>query len=72
MPITTPEIKIKDVKRFGAKIIQHGDDVNTALHEAKSYSKKKKLTFVHPFDDPYTIAGQGTIGKEILEDDNRL
>ena len=70
MPITTPEIKIKDVKRFGAKIIQHGDDVNTALKEAKSLSKKKKLTFVHPFDDPYTIAGQGTIGKEILEDDN--
>ena len=41
MPITTPEIKIKDVKRFGAKIIQYGDDVNTALHEAKSLSKKR-------------------------------
>ena len=48
MPITTPEIKIKDVKRFGAKIIQHGDDVNTALQEAKSISKKKKLTLSTP------------------------
>ena len=70
MPITTPEIKIKDVKRFGAKIIQYGDNVDAALKEAKAIAKEKKLTFVHPFDDPYTIAGQGTIGKEILEDDN--
>lgn len=70
MPITTPEIKIKDVKRFGAKIIQYGDNVDAALKEALSIAKKKKLSFVHPFDDPLTIAGQGTIGKEILEDDN--
>ena len=70
MPITTPEIKIKDVRRFGAKILQHGDNVNSALEEALSISKKKKLTFVHPFDDPMTIAGQGTIGKEILDDNN--
>jgi len=72
MPITTPEIKIKDVKRFGAKIIQHGDNVNAALKEALSLAKKNKLSFVHPFDDPLTIAGQGTIGKEILEDDNNF
>ena len=70
MPITTPEIKIKDVRRFGAKILQHGDNVNSALEEALNISKKKKLTFVHPFDDPMTIAGQGTIGKEILDDNN--
>jgi len=72
MPITTPEIKIKDVKRFGAKIIQYGDDVNSALEKAKSISKKRQLAFVHPFDDPYTIAGQGTIGKEILENNNNF
>ena len=70
MPITTPEIKIKDVKRFGAKILQHGDNVDAALKEALSIAKKKKLSFVHPFDDPLTIAGQGTIGQEILEDKN--
>jgi threonine dehydratase len=70
MPITTPEIKIKDVKRFGAKILQHGDNVDAALKEALSIAKKRKLSFVHPFDDPLTIAGQGTIGKEILEDEN--
>ena len=72
MPITTPEIKIKDVKRFGAKIIQFGDNVDAALKEALSIAKKKKLSFVHPFDDPLTIAGQGTIGKEILEDKNEF
>ena len=70
MPITTPEIKIKDVKRFGAKILQHGDNVDAALKEALFIAKKKKLSFVHPFDDPLTIAGQGTIGQEILEDKN--
>lgn len=72
MPITTPEIKIKAVKRFGAKIILHGDNYDAAVKEALSISKKKKLSFVHPFDDPLTIAGQGTIGKEILEDTNNF
>ena len=62
-----PEIKIKDVKRFGAKILQHGDNVDAALKEALSIAKKRKLSFVHPFDDPLTIAGQGTIGLEIME-----
>ncbi|MDA7747975.1 threonine ammonia-lyase, biosynthetic, partial [Gammaproteobacteria bacterium] len=72
MPVTTPEIKIKAVKRFGAKIILHGDNYDQAVKEALSLSKKKKLAFVHPFDDPLTIAGQGTIGKEILEDKNNF
>tara|TARA_B110000305_G_scaffold193884_1_gene217644 strand:- start:3620 stop:5170 length:1551 start_codon:yes stop_codon:yes gene_type:complete len=72
MPVTTPEIKIKAVKRFGAKIILHGDNYDQAVKEALSLSKKKKLAFVHPFDDPLTIAGQGTIGKEILEDSNNF
>ena len=45
MPITTPEIKIKDVKRFGAKIIQHGDDVNTAFKRGKIFIKEKKINF---------------------------
>ena len=48
MPITTPEIKIKDVKRFGAKIIQHGDDVNTALKRGKIFIKEKKINFCSP------------------------
>ncbi|MDA7696062.1 threonine ammonia-lyase, biosynthetic, partial [Gammaproteobacteria bacterium] len=49
MPITTPEIKIKDVKRFGAKILQHGDNVDAALKEALSIAKKKKIVFCSSF-----------------------
>jgi threonine dehydratase len=49
MPITTPEIKIKDVKRFGAKILQHGDNVDAALKEALSIAKKKKTIFRSSF-----------------------
>ena len=66
MPITTPEIKIKDVKRFGAKIIQHGDDVNTALQEAKSLSNKKKemqLSFISP-EDP--------LGEELKQEISKI
>ena len=70
MPITTPEIKIKAVKSFGAKIILYGDNYDAAVKHATSLAKKKKLSFIHPFDDPLTIAGQGTIGKEILDDKN--
>ena len=67
MPITTPEIKVKAVKRHGAKILLHGDNYDAAVKEAKEIGKKEGYAFVHPFDDKYTIAGQGTVGKEILE-----
>ena len=68
MPITSPDIKVSSVKSFGAKILLDGDNINQSLKTALSLAKKKKLEFIHPFDDPLTIAGQGTIGKEILED----
>ena len=68
MPVTAPENKLKNVKRLGAKITQYGENLAKALVKADEIAKKKKYTFVHPFDDPYTIAGQGTVGKEILED----
>ena len=68
MPVTAPENKLNSVKRLGAKITQYGENLAEALVKADEVAKKKKYTFVHPFDDPYTIAGQGTIGKEILED----
>ena len=68
MPITTPEIKVKAVKRHGAKVLLHGDNYDAAVKEAK-IAKSNDFAFVHPFDDKYTIAGQGTIGKEILESD---
>jgi threonine dehydratase len=66
MPTVTPSIKIDAVKRRGATVVLHGD----SYHEAGLYAKKlaatKNLTYVHPYDDPLVIAGQGTIGMEIL------
>ena len=68
MPVTVPENKFNSVKRLGAKITLHGENLADALIKADEVAKKNNYTFVHPFDDKYTIAGQGTIGKEILED----
>ena len=70
MPITAAENKINAVKRLGAKLTLYGENLSEALIKANVLCKKNNYTFVHPFDDPYTIAGQGTIGKEILEDNN--
>ena len=68
MPVTAPENKLNAVKRLGAKVTLFGENLADALVRADEINKKYKYTFVHPFDDPYTIAGQGTVGKEILED----
>ena len=68
MPVTAPENKLNAVKRLGAKVILHGENLGDALAKADKINKNNKYTFVHPFDDPYTIAGQGTVGREILED----
>jgi threonine dehydratase len=67
MPVTTPEIKINAVKSYGAKIVLHGDGYSDCAEEAKRLVKKLGLTFIPPYDDPDVIAGQGTVGKEILE-----
>ena len=66
MPITTPEIKVRAVASYGAEVILHGDAYPDALEHALIIAKQRKLTFVHPYDDPEIIAGQGTIGVEIL------
>ena len=68
MPKTTPTIKTNAVRKFGAEVVLHGISLYESLEYAHEIEKKKGLTFIHPFDDPYVIAGQGTIGKEILED----
>ena len=72
MPKTTPEIKIRAVKNFGARVKLFGDNYDQAVKHAYGICKKKKKEFIHPFDDPYTIAGQGTVGKEILETNDDL
>ncbi len=69
MPTTTPQVKIDAVKHFGGKWVEsvlHGDSYNDAYSHALTLEKKHNLTFVHPFDDPDVIAGQGTIAMEIL------
>jgi len=67
MPITTPLIKINAVKGYGGKVILYGDNFDEAYDKATSLAKKENYTFIHPFDDKDIIAGQGTIGKEIIE-----
>jgi threonine dehydratase len=66
MPVTTPEIKIHAVAARGARVVLHGDTYDEAYREARRLGRARRLTFVHPYDDPDVIAGQGTIGLEIL------
>lgn len=66
MPTTTPGVKVDAVRALGAEVILHGDSFSDAYTHALTLEKKQHLTFVHPFDDPDVIAGQGTIGMEIL------
>jgi threonine dehydratase len=66
MPTTTPQIKIDAVKKRGGEVVLAGDSYDAAYAHALELEKKQKLCFVHPFDDPDVIAGQGTIGMEIL------
>lgn len=66
MPTTTPQIKIDAVKSRGAEVVLFGDSYSDAYTYSLELEKKEGLTFVHPYDDPDVIAGQGTIGMEIL------
>jgi threonine dehydratase len=66
MPSTTPQIKIQAVASRGAKVVLYGDSYSDAYRHALDLERDTKLTFVHPYDDPDVIAGQGTIGMEIL------
>ncbi len=66
MPRTTPSIKVTAVQSLGGEAVLHGDDFDQAYEHALQLAREQQLTFVHPFDDPDVIAGQGTIGMEIL------
>src|SRR3989440_2187181 len=66
MPVTTPRIKVNAVAARGAEIVLHGDSYSEAFKKALQLKRRRGLTFVHPYDDPDVIAGQGTIGVEIL------
>ncbi|NEV61916.1 threonine ammonia-lyase, biosynthetic [Thiorhodococcus minor] len=66
MPRTTPGIKVRSVRAHGGKVVLYGDSYDEAYGHAMQLVEQRGLTFVHPFDDPDVIAGQGTIGMEIL------
>ena len=66
MPVTTPRLKIDAVRALGGEVVLHGDSYSDAYVHALELERERGLTFVHPFDDPDVIAGQGTIGMEIL------
>ena len=66
MPTTTPQVKIEAVKALGGEVVLHGDSYSDAYNHSLVLQKKQGLTFVHPFDDPEVIAGQGTIAMEML------
>jgi len=70
MPLATPSIKVNSVQLHGGPFVEVrliGNNYDEAAAEAKRLEKEDGLTFVHPFDDPYVIAGQGTVGMEILK-----
>ena len=67
MPLATPLNKVMATRRFGAEVILYGENYDEAYEEAWRRSQEQRLTFIHPFDDPPVIAGQGTLGLELLE-----
>ena len=66
MPQTTPRIKVEAVRALGAKAILHGDSYDEACEHSQQLMQKHGYTFIHPFDDPDVIAGQGTVAMELL------
>lgn len=66
MPTTSPQVKVDAVRRLGGEVVLAGESFTDAYQHSQKLEKEEKLTFVHPFDDPDVIAGQGTVGMEIL------
>jgi threonine dehydratase len=71
MPVTAPKIKVDAVAARGARVVLHGDSYDEAYAHAMKLKRRLGLAFVHPYDDPEVIAGQGTIGMEILRQSTR-
>jgi threonine dehydratase len=67
MPVTTPSIKVDAVRALGGEVVLHGDTYDDAYAHAITLQEQQGLTFIHPFDDPVVIAGQATIGVEIMQ-----
>ena len=67
MPRFTPNIKVENTKVFGADVVLHGNDLTESAQFAEEQSRARNLTLVHPYDDEHIIAGQGTVGLEMLQ-----
>jgi threonine dehydratase len=70
MPKTTPDVKVNNVRRLGGKVVLHGDAYDEAAAHAKILVEEKGMTYIHPFDDPDVIAGQGTVAMELLRQES--
>src|SRR5215207_1710653 len=68
MPVTTPLVKVENTRSHGARVVLDGESVADAQVRAEAIAGERGLTFVHPYDDPLVIAGQGTIAPEMLEE----
>jgi len=66
MPVSTPTVKVVNTRRHGAEVILHGETVEEAANFARQHGRERNLTFIHPYDDPLVIAGQGTTALEML------
>ncbi len=67
MPETTPFVKVDQSERLGARVVLHGQSIEEATAEARRLAREEGLTFIHPYDDPAVVAGQGTVALEMLE-----
>jgi threonine dehydratase len=72
MPVTTPFVKVEATRAYGAEVVLHGDTVADAQERCEELAASRRLTLVHPYDDPRVIAGQGTLALEMLEDEPAL
>lgn len=72
MPTVTPDIKVESVRRFGGNVVLHGNNFDEAYARCLELAKEQGATLIPPFDDEDVIAGQGTVGRELLEQDTRL
>lgn len=70
MPKTTPDVKVNNVRRLGGKVVLHGDAYDEAAAHAKELVAEKGMIYIHPFDDPDVIAGQGTVAMELLRQES--
>jgi threonine dehydratase len=68
MPSYTPNVKVEQTRQLGAEVVLHGDDLTQAAEHADALARERQQVFVHPYDDPDVIAGQGTLALEMLEE----